>query len=94
MVEFLERSESSKVWEHSVASCKGTRDNFARGIRILCFVIRITAQGIWNPTNDWNSESKVHLPRIRNTRCGIQNSRLSWIPLRGVNVGKLGIMKM
>ena len=25
---------------------------------ILGFGIRITAQGIWNPTNDWNPESK------------------------------------
>ena len=28
--------------------------------RILCFGIRNTAQGIRNPTNDWNPESKFH----------------------------------
>ena len=28
--------------------------------RILGFGIRKTAQGIWNPTNDWNPESKFH----------------------------------
>ena len=30
---------------------------------------------------DWNS-----VPGIRNPRCGIQNPRLSWIPLHGVRV--------
>ena len=30
---------------------------------------------------DWNP-----VPEIRNPRCGIQNPRLSWIPLHGVRV--------
>ena len=39
---------------------------------IMCFGIRNTAQGIRNPTDDLNS--------------GIQNPRLSWIPLHGENI--------
>ena len=49
---------------------------------------RNTAQGMWNPTKDWNPESKFHykenwnqVPGIRNPRRGIQNPRLSWIAL-------------
>ena len=53
---------------------------------ILGFGIRNTAQGIRNPTKDWNpiqgSSRKDwnQVPGIRNPRCGIQNPRLSWIP--------------
>ena len=50
--------------------------------------IRNTAQGIRNPTNDRNRESKFHLQRtrirclkIRNPLRGVQNPRLPWIPL-------------
>ena len=51
--------------------------------RIVCFVIRNTAQGIRNPSNDWNPESKFHWQRIRTPVPGIQNPKLSWIPLYG-----------
>ena len=47
-----------------------------------------TSQGIRNPTNDWNPESKFHwlkirnpIPGIRNPLRGIRNPRLSGIPL-------------
>ena len=57
---------------------------------ILGFGIWNTAQGIRNPTNDWNAESKCHWQRIQNPdpgiwnpRFGTQNPRLSWIPLHG-----------
>ena len=39
--------------------------NFGCGVRgILGFEIRTTAQGIRNPTNDWNPESKFHRHKI------------------------------
>ena len=44
---------------------------------ILGFGIQNTAQGIRNPTKDWNP-----VAGIRNPRHGIQNPRLSWIPLQ------------
>ena len=57
---------------------------------ILGFGIRITAQGIWNPTNDWNPESKSNWHRLESSTWnpefygrGIQNPRLSWIHLHG-----------
>ena len=53
------------------------------GIRILDSGIWNTAQVIRNPSNDWNPESKSHWQRNRNSVPGIQNPRLSWIPLRG-----------
>ena len=34
---------------------------------ILGFGIRITAQGIWNPTNDWNPESKSNWQRLESS---------------------------
>ena len=48
---------------------------------ILGLGIRSTAQGIRNPTDDWNPESKILNPviEIRNPRRGIQKQRLSWI---------------
>ena len=48
--------------------------NFASGI----WYPWNTAQRIWNPTNDWSLESNAQNPE---SRCGIQNPRLSWIPL-------------
>ena len=54
--------------------------NFARGIRN-------TAQGIRNPTKDWNRKSTFHWQNwhpvlgLRNPRRGIQIPRLSSIPL-------------
>ena len=54
---------------------------------ILSFRIRNTSQGMQNPTNDCNPESKFHWQKIRNPVPGtwnqwrgIQNPRLSWIP--------------
>ena len=54
---------------------------------ILCFGMRNTAQRIRNPTKDWNPiqgstrKNWNQVSGIRNPRCGIQNPRLSWIPL-------------
>ena len=54
----------------------------------LDFEIQKTAQGIQNPSNNWNPGSTFHWQRIRNpvpgisNPCwGIRNPRLSWIPL-------------
>ena len=44
---------------------------------ILGFGIRKTAQGIWNPTNDWNLGIQVLLTKIRNPLRGIQSPGLS-----------------
>ena len=58
---------------------------------ILGFGIRNTAQGIRNPTNDWNQNPSSNdkygnpVPGIRNPQRGFQNPRLPWIPLHGVN---------
>ena len=51
---------------------------------ILVFGIRNTAQGIVNPTNNWDQESKFHSqrPGVQYLYSEIQNSRLSWIPLK------------
>ena len=44
---------------------EGIREIFACGIRgILGFGIRNTAQGIRNPTNEWNPESKFNRHKI------------------------------
>ena len=64
---------------------------------ILGFGIRNTSQGIWNPTKDWNPESKFHWQTIRNPVPGIwyllrriHNPVLSWIPLHGaISMGAL-----
>ena len=50
---------------------------------ILGSGMRKTAEGIRNPTYDWNPESKFHGQRIRYPGPGIQNPRLSWILLHG-----------
>ena len=54
---------------------------------------RNTAQGIRNPTKDWNLESKLYwnpVPGIRNSQRRIQNPRLSRLPLRTERIwGKL-----
>ena len=53
------------------------------------FGIRSTAHRIRNLTSDWNPESTFHckdwnpVPGIRNPRRGIQNPKLSGIPLYG-----------
>ena len=54
---------------------------------ILGFGIRNTAQRIRNPCNDWNPESNFYWKRletdsgIRSPLRGIQNPKLSWIPV-------------
>ena len=52
-----------------VAACKGIRISESGKILlvesgILDFVIRKTAQGIRDPTDDWNPESKFHWQRL------------------------------
>ena len=50
----IERTESEFAsWNPD----SGIQEIFACGIRILGFGFRNTAQGIQNPTNDWNPES-------------------------------------
>ena len=68
----------------------GIRKKLAVKSGILGFGIRNRAQGIRNPTNEWNPESTFHwqrvlnqMPRIRNPWREIQNPRMSWIPLHG-----------
>ena len=52
---------------------------------ILAFGIWNAAQGIWNPTNNWNPDPSDKNPESSswspNPRRGIQNLRLSWITL-------------
>ena len=38
----------------------GMRENLLVECGILGFGTRNTRKGIWNPTNDWNPESKFH----------------------------------
>ena len=66
----LSKPLSTEVgWKY--CSLKGNRGNFCLWkpesgkhlhveSKILGFAILNTAQGIWNPTNDWNPESKFH----------------------------------
>lgn len=49
--------------------------------RILSFGIWNSPQGICNPTNDWNGESKFHWKGIWTLQRGMYNPRLSWITL-------------
>ena len=72
---------------------RGFRVRLDIGIReIFAYAIwkqRNTAQRIRNPSNDWNPESNFNWKRlergtgIRNPLRGIQNPKLSWIPLYG-----------
>ena len=41
--------------------------------RILCFGIQNTSQGIWNPTNDWNPESKFHWIRLESSNWNLES---------------------
>ena len=87
-----QETQLNKQIVHST-SCKGIRipepgKFLLKKSGIPSFGIQNTAHGIYNTTNDWNPESKLHwqrirnpVPGIRNQRCGIQNPRLSWIPL-------------
>ena len=58
----------------------GVQGNFVCGIRK-------TVQGVRNPSNDWNPECKFRYQRLEystwNLRRGIQNTRMSLIPLGG-----------
>ena len=49
------------------ARASGIWENFACGIWNPGFGIRNTAQGIRNPTNDWNLESKFHWQRLKSS---------------------------
>ena len=55
--------------------------------KILFMESGILGCGIWNLTNDWNPESKFYWQILEssflNRESGIENPRLSWIPLRG-----------
>ena len=57
-------------------------------LHVFCFPFfpNLKAQGIRNPANDWNLESKFHgeenrypVPGIRNPQHATQNQRLFWI---------------
>ena len=50
--------------------------------QILGFAFRNTAQGIQNPTNDWNPEPKTG---IQHPESGIKNPSLPWFPYMGRN---------
>ena len=60
---------------------------------ILGFRIRNTSQGVRNPSNDWNPESKL-TDKCWNPERGIQNPRLSWIPLHWGAIYELSRMLM
>ena len=63
----------------SFAQCKGFLESGVQG-NFVCG-IRKTVQGVRNPSNDWNPESKFHYQRLEystwNLRRGIQNTRTS-----------------
>ena len=64
---------------------------------ILGFGIRNTAQGIRNPTKDWNTGSKFNRQRLESSTLNLESrawnpeSRLSWIPSRGASISS-GLM--
>ena len=65
--------------------------------RILGFGTRKTAQGIRNPTDDriWYpspTESGIQYLGIQNPWHGIQNPRLSWVPLHGARKQSFGVV--
>ena len=76
-----------------IARCKEIRNPDSERLLpmesgILSFGIWNVAQGVQNLTKDWNPESLFHRQRKRdpvpgtlNPWLGIQNPRLSWIPL-------------
>ena len=71
----------------------GIQPIFASEFGNLGFVICNLVQGIRNPANDWNSESKFHWQkkiRIQYLESGIHNPRMPWIPLhRAIGVSVL-----
>ena len=79
---------SSTLWDitQNIATCEeGIWISKSLKSGIQGFGIRNTAEGFLNPTNDWNQNPRFtdkgrnQVPGIRNPRCGIHNSRLSWI---------------
>ena len=75
---------------------KGRKVALSKGIWEL-FVYTIRNPGFWNPEySSRNPESSTDkywnpVPGIRNRQRGIQNPRLSWIPLHGAMIGPLFI---
>jgi len=63
--------ENSESW----ALESGIQLNESEIPRTIGIQIPSSTDRYWNP-----------VPGIRNPRCGIENSRLSWIPLHGVRV--------
>ena len=51
---------------------------------ILVFGIRKSAQGIRNPTNDWNPESKFHWRGVRNPSSTDKESKVQWQGIQSV----------
>ena len=45
--------------QYQITQCEGIEEIFDCGMGILGFGLRNSAQGIRNPTNDWNPESKA-----------------------------------
>ena len=79
---------SSTLWDitQNIATCEeGIWISKSLKSGIQGFGIRNTAEGFLNPTNDWNQNPRFtdkgrnQVPGIRNPRCGIHSSRLSWI---------------
>ena len=80
----------------------GIREIFARGIRNLEVWNLECSQGVRNLTKDWNPESQFHRQRkpvpypesgIRNPWRGIQNPRLSGIPLHGATTKSTWVIR-
>ena len=68
----------------------GIGENLLAESGILGFRIRNTAQGVWNPTNDWYPQSKFHWKKLKssswNLESGIWNLESGiWNQLRGIH---------
>ena len=90
---------SSTLWDitQNIATCEeGIWISKSLKSGIQGFGIRNTAEGFLNPTNDWNQNPRFtdkgrnQVPGIRNPRCGIHSSRLSWIFLLWAKKKKQG----
>ena len=72
------------IYQHlNLAQCKGMRESFASGMRILGFGIGNTAQGIQNPTNQFHRQRLEPLPGIRNCRAWNPESKNVLPPYKG-----------
>ena len=69
------------LWNLIFSRCKGIQITESENFLLMEFGIRLTI-GIRNPSSTGKVRNLV--PGIRNPRRGIQNQRLSWIPLHGV----------